>query len=235
MIHAEKKPLHFLVLALIVVQPLLDVTSYWLNASGTENTMTLLLRLGLLLFTVVLGFCLAEKRRAYYITTAVLLALTAGHVLACVQFGYAQPIRDLTNLVRIYLMPLTALSFCTLLRRFPELRHKIPGAFALCLLLILLVELLATATGTDPHTYPNKSLGILGWFYFANSQSAILCMLTPIAMIYVLRRFSGPVPFLIVSLLFMGMLFLFATRLSTFGCILIGLVLGVCLLLWKKR
>ena len=235
MIHAEKKPLHFLVLALIVVQPLLDVTSYWLNASGTENTMTLLLRLGLLLFTVVLGFCLAEKRRAYYITTAVLLALTAGHVLACVQFGYAQPIRDLTNLVRIYLMPLTALSFCTLLRRFPELRHKIPGAFALCLLMILLVELLATATGTDPHTYPNKSLGILGWFYFANSQSAILCMLTPIAMIYVLRRFSGPVPFLIVSLLFMGMLFLFATRLSTFGCILIGLVLGVCLLLWKKR
>ena len=93
----RKKPLHFLVLALIVVQPLLDVTSYWLNASGTENTMTLLLRLGLLLFTVVLGFCLAEKRRAYYITTAVLLALTAGHVLACVQFGYAQPIRDLNQ------------------------------------------------------------------------------------------------------------------------------------------
>ena len=235
MIHAEKKPLHFLVLALIVVQPLLDVTSYWLNASGTENTLTLLLRLGLLLFTVILGFCLAEKRRAYYITAAVLLALTAAHVLACVQFGYAQPIRDLTNLVRIYLMPLTALSFCTLLRRFPELRRQIPGAFTVCLILIFLVELLATATGTDPHTYPNKSIGILGWFYFANSQSAILCMLTPVSMIYVLRRFSSPVPFLIVSLVWMGMLFLFATRLSTLSCILIGLVLGVCLLLWKKR
>ena len=126
MIHAEKKLPQFLVLALIVVQPLLDVTSYWLNAGGAENTLTLILRLGLLLFTVVLGFCLAEKRRAYYITAAVLLALTVGHVLSCVQFGYAQPVRDLTNLVRIYLLPLTALSFCTLLRRFPELRQRIP-------------------------------------------------------------------------------------------------------------
>ena len=96
------------------------------------------------------------------------------------------------------------------------------------------MELLATATGTDPHTYPNKSLGILGWFYFANSQSAILCMLTPIAMIYVLRRFSGPVPFLIVSLLFMGMLFLFATRLSTLWLHPDWTGAGVCLLLWKS-
>ena len=34
---------------------------------------------------VVLGFCLAEKRRAYYIMAAVLLLLTLGHVLACKQ------------------------------------------------------------------------------------------------------------------------------------------------------
>ena len=235
MINAEKKPLHFLVLALILVQPLLDVTSYWINAGGAENTLTLALRLALLLLTVILGFCLAEKRRPYYITAAVLLALTLGHVLACVQFGYAQPFRDLTNLVRIYLLPLTALSFCTLLRRFPDLRSKIPGAFALCLAIILVVELLAAVTGTDPHTYPNKSIGLLGWFYFANSQSAILCMLIPVALIYVLRRFTNPVPFMISALIAMGMLFLFATRLAMLGCLLTGLVLGVCLLLWKKR
>ena len=48
MIHAEKKLPQFLVLALIVVQPLLDVTSYWLNAGGAENTLTLILRLGLI-------------------------------------------------------------------------------------------------------------------------------------------------------------------------------------------
>ncbi len=235
MIHAEKKLPQFLVLALIVVQPLLDVTSYWLNAGGAENTLTLILRLGLLLFTVVLGFCLAEKRRAYYITAAVLLALTVGHVLSCVQFGYAQPVRDLTNLVRIYLLPLTALSFCTLLRRFPELRQRIPWAMTLCLGLILVVELLAAATGTDPHTYPNKSIGLLGWFYFSNSQSSILCMLVPIATVYVCKKFANPLPGMLTALIGMGMLFLFATRLALMGCIFTGLVLGLCLLLWKTR
>ena len=235
MIHAEKKPLQFLVLALIVVQPLLDVTSYWINAGGAENTLTLILRLGLLLFTVVLGFCLAEQRRAYFITAAVLLALTAGHVLACVQYGYANPMRDLTNLVRIYLLPLTALSFCTLLRQFPALREKIPGAFTVCLLIILLVEFLATATGTDPHTYSNKSIGLLGWFYFANSQSAILCMLVPIGTVYVCKKFANPLPGMLAALIGMGMLFLFATRLALLGCLLTGAVLGVCLLLRKKR
>lgn len=234
MIHTEKRPLYLLVLALIVIQPLLDVTSYWLNAGGAENTPTLVLRLGLLLITVLLGFTLAEKRRSYYITAGVLLALTLGHVLACIQFGYAKPMRDLTNLVRIYLMPLTVLSFCTLLRRFPDLRKQIPMAFALCLLLILVVELLAAATGTDPHTYPNKSIGLLGWFYYANSQSAILCMLAPVVIVYMLRRFSSPIPFLLTSLVAMGMLFLLATRLAMLGCILTGLALGLCLLLRRN-
>lgn len=235
MIHAEKKPLQLLILALIVVQPLLDVMSYWLNVGGAENTLTLALRLGLLLITVVLGFCLAEKRRYYYITAAVLLLLALGHIWACVQFGYAQPVRDLTNLVRIYLLPLTALSFCTLLRRFPELRRKIPGALTLCLGLILLVELLATVTGTDPHTYANKSIGLLGWFYTTSSQSAILCMLVPIAVVYVCKKFASPLPGMLTALIGMGMLFLFATRLALMGCIFTGLVLGLCLLLHKKR
>ena len=235
MIHAEKKPLQLLILALIVVQPLLDVMSYWLNVGGAENTLTLALRLGLLLITVVLGFCLAEKRRYYYITAAVLLLLALGHVLACVQYGYAQPVRDLTNLVRIYLLPLTALSFCTLLRRFPELRQKIPGALTICLGLILVVEILATVTGTDPHTYANKSIGLLGWFYTTSSQSAILCMLVPIAVVYVCKKFATPLPGMLTALIGMGMLFLFATRLALMGCIFTGLVLGLCLLLHKKR
>ena len=235
MIHAEKKPLQLLILALIVVQPLLDVMSYWLNVGGAENTLTLALRLGLLLITVVLGFCLAEKRRYYYITAAVLLLLALGHVLACVQYGYAQPMRDLTNLVRIYLLPLTALSFCTLLRRFPELRQKIPGALTICLGLILVVEILATVTGTDPHTYANKSIGLLGWFYTTSSQSAILCMLVPIAVVYVCKKFANPLPGMLTALIGMGMLFLFATRLALMGCIFTGLVLGLCLLLHKKR
>ena len=42
------------ILLLILAQPFLDVISYWLNTSGSENTLTLALRLALLpaFFTV---------------------------------------------------------------------------------------------------------------------------------------------------------------------------------------
>ncbi len=223
------------ILLLILAQPFLDVISYWLNTSGSENTLTLALRLALLLITALWGFCLAENRRPYYLTAAVLAVFTLCHIAACMQAGYTQPIRDLTNLVRIYLLPMTVLSFLTFLRRFPELRSRIPGAFLLCLLVILLVELLATATGTDPHTYHGKGIGLMGWFFATNSQSAILCMLVPISIVFVFRQCSSALPFLAVSLVGMTMLFLFATRLAMLGCVLTGLVLGVCLLLRKHR
>ncbi len=235
MTHTDRTPLYYVVLALIVVQPVLDVISYWLNYSSAGNTVTLILRLVLLMLTVLLGFTLSKRRRAYFITAAVLLLLTLGHVIACKQFGYAQPVQDLTNLVRIYLLPLTALSFRTLLRRFPNLRKGIPMAFTLCLGIILVVEVLATVTGTDPRTYASNSVGVLGWFYHANSQSAILCMLAPVAIVYVYRRFSSPIPFLITSIAALGMLFLLATRLALLGCILTALCLGLCLLLRKQR
>ena len=50
-------------LALIVIQPVLDVLSYWLNASGSENTLTLALRLLLLLITCGTGFLMAPHKR----------------------------------------------------------------------------------------------------------------------------------------------------------------------------
>ena len=117
-------------LALIVIQPVLDVLSYWLNASGSENTLTLALRLLLLLITCGTGFLMAPHKRPYYITGGILLLLVLGHIAACLQYGYGQPLRDLTNLVRIFLLPLTTLSFITFLQVWPELRAKIPGAFS---------------------------------------------------------------------------------------------------------
>ena len=222
-------------LALIVIQPVLDVLSYWLNASGSENTLTLALRLLLLLITCGTGFLMAPHKRPYYITGSILLLLVLGHIAACLQYGYGQPLRDLTNLVRIFLLPLTTLSFITFLQVWPELRAKIPGAFFLCLVMILLVELLSTVTGTDPHTYANKSIGVLGWFYFANSQSAILTMLVPVSIVYAWHRWPGAIAAGLCSLIGMGMLFLFATRLAYLGCLAVGAALGLCFLLHRNK
>lgn len=214
-----------LICLLILISPALDVLSYWINYFSFSNALTLGMRLAVLMILLVLGFYLAPSKKPYLIMGGVLLLLTAGHVAACMQVGYAEPMGDLTNLLRIYILPLTTLCFMTFLQAFPEYSQKFSGCFVCCLLAIAAVELLSTITGTDPHTYPNKAIGVLGWFYYANSQSAILVMLVPISIFSVSRK-SIPGA-MVISILGLSMLYLFATRLAYLGLILTGLGLGI--------
>ena len=90
-------------------------------------------------------------------------------------------------------------------------------------------------TGTNPYTYENKSIGILGWFYFANSQSAILSMLVPVAIAYVLDRRPGQLwPLLAVTLAGLGVLYFLATRLAYMSMVAAGLGLAVSLVILGK-
>lgn len=223
-----------LVLLLCLLQPCLDMLSYWLDAAGCSNTPTLLLRLLLLGAMVLLGFLLSTRRRYYFILAALLLTHLAGHVLLCMQIGYLDPISDLTNLVRIYQLPLITLSFCTYLRCNTCCLRTIRIGFTACLTLIILVELLSVLTATNPYTYPNKELGILGWFYFANAQSAILSMLVPVAVAFLLER-SGyrPLRCFLLSLLAFLVLYFFATRLAYAALLGTALALAVSLALLK--
>jgi hypothetical protein len=228
--NASRSRIASLILLLILVQPLLDVLSFWLNARGIGNTVTLGLRLGLLVGVLLLGICLSDHKRIYLYTAGVLILYTAGHVVACIQIGYAQPFKDLTNQVRIFLLPLTAISFMTFLQELPDAWERVQRGFLGCLCMIGVICLLSRVTGTDPCTYPDKRIGVLGWFYFANSQSAILSMLVPVSIVYVARRWGRFLPTAAVSILGLGLLFLLGTRLSYFALILTGL--GLCVTLW---
>ena len=57
---------------LCVIQPLLDVLSYWLNALGHNNDLTLLLRMAILVATVLCAMLLSEKRRYYWTLLGIL-------------------------------------------------------------------------------------------------------------------------------------------------------------------
>lgn len=224
-----------IVLILCLLQPCLDVLSYWLDHAGLSNTPTLLLRFALLGCMVLLGFLLTERRGYYFITAGILAVYTAGHLFFCWKNGYMDPVGDLTNLVRIYQLPLITLSFITCLRRNEKCLSSIRLGFTLSLGLILLVELLSVLTGTNPYTYPNKSIGLLGWFYFANAQSAILSMLVPVAVAFLLERFRyHPLWSFLCSLAAFAMLYFFATRLAYAALLGTAVAFFVALLLLKK-
>ena len=229
-----------LLLGLILLQPTLDVLSFWQSQAGVGNGVTLLLRFAMLLTVALAGFYLSEQKRLYVALAAVLLGFGLCHCAAVLQVdmmtlpeegevtGLRMLLSDLANYARVAQIPVFTLSFATFLKRSGEGGFRaIQKGFVLVLLAIAAVELLSVFTGTNPYTYPNKSLGVLGWFYFANSQSAILSVLVPVSIMAVIRRKERrPLLQVLVCLVGFGVLFFFGTRL-TFAAIFataIGLV-----------
>lgn len=225
------------VFTLCLIQPFMDVLSFWLDRAGISNSVTLALRSCVLVCIVALGVLLTNRRRYYWAALAILGGFTLCHVLVCSRGGYLDPIKDLTNLIRIYQLPLTTLAFITYLRRRPECLTAIRRGFFWCLAVIAAVEALSVITGTNPYTYPTKGVGVLGWFYVTSAQSAILSMLVPVAIVYVMEKKKFDPRFtLAAAAVGFGVLYLLATRLS-FAALLGtggGLVLSL-LLVGKMR
>lgn len=229
------KHLPTLMLLLCVVQPLLDVLSYWLDATGAGNAVTTLLRFAMLAAIVLLGFVLSDRKRYYFGMAAILLMLTAGHMAACFADGYNAMVDDLANMLRIYQLPLMTLAFITFIRLEPACMQATRKGFLISLGIIALIEVVSVVTGTNPYSYPNKEVGILGWFYFANSQSAILSTIVPIAIAWVIEKTNGKsVPVLLVSVVGLGTLYFLATRLAYAALIGTGMGIVVTLLICGK-
>ena len=224
-----------IMLFLCLLQPFLDVVSFWQDELGLSNGLTTLLRFAMLAAVMLLGFVLSERKRYYVALAGILALLTVGHVWSCLQWGYDAPMADLANTLRIYQLPMMTLAFVTFVRCNPDCLAQLRKGFFWCLMICAAVEVLSVITGTNPYTYENKSIGILGWFYFANSQSAILGMLVPVALAYTVEKRPGKLwPMLFVTLTGLGVLYFFATRLAYMSMVAAGFGLAVCLvILWK--
>ncbi len=217
-----KRQLPRLVFLFCLSQPILDVLGYWQQYFALSNVLTLALRMLLLGGSVGLGFLLSERKRFYFLTFGVLGLFTALHALACLlePGGYEAPVKDLVNLVRIYFLPLTFLCFATFLRQNDKVYDAMKKGLLADLILIAAVQLISALTGTDPHTYHHDQIGILGWFLWTNSQSAILSMLMPIAICWALRRWEDKaLPVGIIALASGLPLYLLAPRLA-YACLL---------------
>lgn len=227
------------VFLLFVLQPMMDVLSFWTVRWGMGNSLTLALRMGVLAATVLLAFAASRDRRMFYWAAGALTALALGHIAACVQAGYRSPFSDLSNFIRVAQLPITALCLIALIRENEGCYQAMCWGFLVNLALILGIEVLAVLTGTDPHTYMDGK-GTLGWFQNTNSQSCILSMLPPVAVVLVMERRGGRSPWLWVTVLCsMLALFFLGPRLSMLGLAALGLGLALCLLLidrsqWKK-
>lgn len=217
-------------IGLCAAQPLLDVLSFWTQDLAWGSKLTLSLRLLIFLGVMLTGFVLSDRRRFYWIAAAVCAALYAGHVLACLRanapFTTANLISDATNFIRFAQLPLFTIAFITFLRCCRQGFASLERGITIAFWIIAAVALLSALTGTNPYTYPDKRIGLCGWFYFANSQSAILSMLVPLALCPALR--SGQIRrWLPIAVVGFAELFCFATRLAYMSLFVTAIGTGI--------
>lgn len=170
---------HFVTL-ICVLQPLMDVISFWLAELGMSNAPSLALRMGVLAVVALMGFCLSRQKKIYIIAGIICAALWAGHCYACMLKGYLSPVSDLINYVRVVQMPLFAVCFITFMKRNDDCFEGIKRGFVLNFAIITAVLGLSILTDTCRPTYDLSHLGRMGWFSTSNAQSAIMSMLTPV-------------------------------------------------------
>ena len=229
--------LPLLVLLFCVLQPLLDVIGYWQQVWGLSNLPTMLVRLCLLLIGLLLGFAVTDRKWLYFSLAALLLCYLSGHICACVQNGgYLNWEQDLTDQARTLVLPVTALSMISLLRKNPDCFGALKKGLMLDLGIILAVELLSLVTGTDPHTYEEKGIGLRGWFIWTSPQSAILSILAPLAVAWALERWPDRIlPVTGAALLSFGALYFYGTRLAYLSLAAAGLGMAAAILLSDRR
>ncbi|MBE6686565.1 MAG: hypothetical protein E7591_04960 [Ruminococcaceae bacterium] len=219
-----------------LIQPVLDVISFWTDRLGLPSAITLGMRLALLCFLVLYAFILTERKKLYVIAFVLLILFTVCHCAVTAINGADDLIGDITNLVRIYHFPVVTLCFITFLKSDEASYDSIKKAFVFALIIIAAVDILSVITNTNPYTYKDKEIGLAGWFYFANTQSAIISVLVCIFDTQVIKRFRNNIPMMVFLLfLSMGMLFLFATRLTYAAILLIGFGLITVLIITDRK
>lgn len=168
---------------------------------------------------------LSERKRAYLILCGVLALFWGAHVLACRRVGYAAPMSDLINFIRVAQLPVYTFALITLFRRTPHFPDVLEDACTINLYLIALITLVSVVTGTSMPTYAKFHIGWSGWFWLPNSQSAVLGVLTVISLLAAVRRKQLTAAALRCVVGF-ALLFVLGTRLAYAE--IFGIAAGVC-------
>lgn len=214
-----------------VSQPLLDMLIFFASKNDWSTLPTAILRFCQAGLIVGMGLILTRRKWVYALMGAAFGLYLAGHILACCRYGVIDLWLDLAEQLRILMLPSLTLGFVTLFKANDRGLQALGKGLLINLCLIVLSEILSVLTGTEPYTYTDKDRGIQGWFLWPNSQSAVISLLSPLVIVYTLRRWKGRLlPLGLVCLASFGILYLNATRLAYASLVGTGLGLGV--LVW---
>jgi len=232
--------INIFVAVLLIIQPLLNVISYWFGEWSMPSSITLLLRLLVLAVTVLYAFTIADNKLPYYIMAGVLALIYILHAVACFIEGYSDIVADISNYIRVIQTPVTVLCLISFLKKSKEKGFQgLQFGLTAALVIIYSVMIIASITGTDPHTYEDGK-GMLGWFNNTNTQSSNLSVLLPLSMAWQLtwknrKSLINRIFFWATVVTGSLAMYYFCTRLAYLGIIAATLGIAVVLLIVNRK
>lgn len=227
----SKRVITNFVLGLLVMQPILDIISFFCVDSSL-NIVTTLFRMAIFGVVVLYAFIIAENKRVYFITAGILGIFWIFHMIACVNEGYISIYKDVAMYIRTIQMPVFTLAFITFFREVDALTEKIGKVFLFNYLIITASIILSYVVGRPEYTY-NTGYGIKGWFYTGNAQSCIISVMAPLGLYYAYRKKNNLLFLFTIVIEFVNM-YLFGTRVAYYSIFIVGIAF-VIFLIWNKE
>ena len=133
---ALEKRLSAIALVILVIQPALDVLSYFLEQTGS-NAISTVARFLMLAAVALLGFLASHRKKLYLLFYGVVGLFWVLHMANCFRIGYISLFSDAANFLRILNFPIFTLTFITFFQRH-DVRKSIYLGFAIDLGEVLL-------------------------------------------------------------------------------------------------
>lgn len=227
----SEKILTKFVFVLLIMQPILDIFSFFV-AESSLNIVTTLLRMLIFGLVTLYAFLISDNKKPYFIMAGVLIVFFILHMMACISEGYVSLYEDVTMYIRTIQVPVYVLVFITFFRNAENLKEQVGKAFWINYVIISASILLSYVVGRPESTY-DSGYGIKGWFYTGNAQSCIISVMAPLALCYAYRKKKNWL-FLVTLLLEFGNLYFFGTRVAYYSIFIVGIAF-IVFLAWNKE
>lgn len=216
-------------LLIIIIQPILDIISYFQsNYMGTSYTWVV--RIFILLLTFLICFVHSKNKKKLILFLLPYAVFATLHIANLYRINKLNIISDVKYFILTFQMPILSILLIDYMKSRSEKLSQIKKALFFNFIIISISIALAYISKNYMTTY--SDLGIIGWFSSANTASMILCALTPWAL-YVFSNFKNMWLYTFGYLIIFIILYTNATR-SCYLTLIASLLFISCAIIFSK-
>lgn len=218
------------ILYIIVLQPILDIISYF-QSKFIGSSFSWVVRIVILICVFIIAFLKSKNKKKLVLSLVPFGLFFILHMLNLYRIHKLNILLDAKYFILVFQLPILTILLIDYIKNTNYDLKKIKKAICYSFIIIIISILIAYLTKSYETTY--LGIGIIGWFSSANTQSMILCAISP-WFLYSLSNFKKPILYLLGCTLIFIILFFNGTR-SCYYTLLASLFLMLISLMFSKN